>query len=54
MSKIFYCPHCQTQNFATKARLSLVKKIHLKCWKCGGEIKLYRVKKGMAKKRKNT
>jgi len=40
MNKVYTCPHCHTQNFATKARLRLVKKIHLKCWKCGREIDL--------------
>jgi predicted RNA-binding Zn-ribbon protein involved in translation (DUF1610 family) len=39
MSKVFPCPHCQTQNFATRARLRRVKAVPLTCWKCGNEFK---------------
>jgi hypothetical protein len=42
---IYSCPHCRTQNFATKARLCLVKKKPLKCWKCGKEIEKFSRKK---------
>jgi transcription elongation factor Elf1 len=39
MSKVFACPHCQTQNFATQARLCRAKTVPLTCWKCGKRIK---------------
>jgi len=39
MSKVFICPHCQTQNFATQARLRRAKTVPLTCWKCGERIK---------------
>jgi transcription elongation factor Elf1 len=39
MSKVFTCPHCQTQNFATQARLRRAKAVPLACWKCGKGIK---------------
>jgi len=39
MNKVFSCPHCQTQNFATLARLRRAKTVPLTCWKCGKKIK---------------
>ena len=35
MSKVFPCPQCRAQNFATQARLRRAKAIPLTCWKCG-------------------
>ncbi len=31
---LFSCPHCQTQNFYTRARVRLASKVPLECWKC--------------------
>jgi transcription elongation factor Elf1 len=39
MSKVFTCPHCHAQNFATQARMRLAKAVALTCWKCGRGIK---------------
>jgi transcription elongation factor Elf1 len=39
MSKVFPCPHCRAQNFATRARLRRAKGVPLICWKCGKRIK---------------
>jgi transcription elongation factor Elf1 len=39
MSKVFTCPHCHAQNFATQARLRLAQAVALTCWKCGRGIK---------------
>jgi ribosomal protein L37AE/L43A len=38
MSKVFPCPHCQAQNFATRSRLRQAKDIPLACWKCAKEL----------------
>jgi transcription elongation factor Elf1 len=38
MSKVFSCPQCRTQNFATRARLRQAKDVPLACWKCGKEF----------------
>jgi transcription elongation factor Elf1 len=38
MSKVFPCPHCHAQNFATQARLRRAKAVPLTCWKCGKRI----------------
>jgi predicted Zn finger-like uncharacterized protein len=43
MSKVFTCPHCHAQNFATQARLRLARAVALTCWKCGQGIKRPRV-----------
>jgi hypothetical protein len=39
MCKVFPCPHCRAQNFATQARLRRAKAVPLTCWKCGKGIK---------------
>jgi RNase P subunit RPR2 len=38
MSKVYPCPHCSAQNFATGARLRQAGRVPLTCWKCGEEI----------------
>jgi len=38
MCKVFPCPHCRAQNFATLARLRRAKAVPLTCWKCGKEF----------------
>ncbi len=39
MSPLYSCPHCRTQNFYTRARIRLVAKVPLECWKCRKGIK---------------
>ncbi len=39
MGKIYLCPHCATQNFATRNRLLKAETVPVKCWKCGKGIR---------------
>jgi len=42
MNKVYPCPRCKTQNFATGARLRQAGRVPLTCWKCGEEFEKIR------------